>query len=454
MPAGNLGPAVILALAETFRSIAPPESDGAGGATLRVGAGVTMAEAEAMAHQHGFHLPPLPSSAPWATVGGMVANNGAGAASFRYGAIASWVEEIEAVLADGTPVVLGPNQSLPSLGIPLAPTDGVWEAMARLWPQVRKNSSGYGVDRWRATGNPAQLIAGSEGTLVVVTGVTLRLIPKLSDRGLYLLPLPDLALLPEIAAEAVRIGAETCEMFGRRLLDIARLDEDPELRHWSEDASALLLIGHSGGSLQDVGAALEETDRLARRIGRAGLSTTDPETMASLWSLRHRASPLIAARASEGFYSTQFMEDAVVPVPALPAYLEALERIFRDEGEGMDAVIFGHAGDGNLHVNPWIQPSNAGWKDRVRRVLDAVVQTVASLGGTLAGEHGDGRLRAPYLETIWGAPAYEGFQKIKQAFDPRGILNPGTILPLSDQDPLADLVPGPRKWPPPKPSVS
>jgi FAD/FMN-containing dehydrogenase len=454
MPAGNLGPAVILSLAGTFRSMAPPEPDGTGGATLRVGAGVTMAEAEAMARQSGFHLPPLPSSSPWATVGGMVANNGAGAASFRHGAMAAWVEEIEGVLADGTPVVLGPDHSLPSLGIPLTPSDPSWEAMARDWPQVRKNSSGYGVDRWRASGNPAQLIVGSEGTLLVVTGVTLRLIEQPTDRGLVMLPLPDLTLLPEVAAEAARLGAETCEMFGRRLMDIAHLDEDPELAQWSRGAVALLLIGHSGASRQEVEAAIGETETLARRLGRPGLGTMDPVTMADLWRLRHRASPLIAARASEGFFSTQFMEDGVVPVPALPAYLEALERIFRDEGEAMDAVIFGHAGDGNLHVNPWIQPSAPGWQDRVRRVLDAVVATVASLGGTLAGEHGDGRLRAPYLETIWGAPACQGFRNIKRAFDPSGILNPGTILPLSGQDPLADLVPGPRSWPPPKPPVS
>ena len=454
MPAGNLGQGIILALEGGFQSISVPIPDGKGGATMRVEAGVTMAAAEAAARRAGFHLPPLPSSAPWATVGGMVANNGAGAASFRYGAMAAWVIEVEGVFPDGTPVVLGPDTSLEVLGIPLDPTDPEFAALLPRWPRVRKNSSGYGIDRWIETGNPAQLIVGSEGTLLVVTAVTLRLTQWPAHKGLYLLPLHDLGLLPEVVAEARRLGTTTCEMFGKRLLEIARLDEDPELATWSHGAEALLLLGVPGNTPLEVEEILAAAHTFAHRLGRPGMGTTDPETMEALWGLRHRASPLIAARASEGFFSTQFMEDAVVPVSALPAYLEALSAIFRDEGEGMDAVIFGHAGDGNLHINPWIQPTAPGWRTPVRRVLEAVVSTVASLGGTLAGEHGDGRLRAPYLERIWGTSAYQAFQRIKGAFDPEGILNPGTILPLSGQDPLADLVPGPRVWPIPKPPAS
>jgi FAD/FMN-containing dehydrogenase len=455
MPAGNLGPAVVLSMTSAFQELGLPEPDDAcGGARIRVGAGVTMARVEAQAGEHGFHLPPLPSSAPWATVGGMIANNGAGAASFLHGAMARWVVDVEGVLADGRPVTLGAGADLRALGIRLDPSDPRFQAAVDRWPQVRKNSSGYGLDRWLASGNPAQLAVGSEGTLLVVTGATLRLIPARPHRGLFLWPLPDLRLLPEAVEQALDLGAETCEMFGRKILDLARLDDDPDLAPWCRGAAALLLLGFSATDACPINDLLEQADRRALSFGRRGLATLDAGRIAELWSLRHRASPLIAARAAEGFFSTQFMEDTVVPVPALPAYLAALERIFEVEGEGMEAVIFGHAGDGNLHVNPWINPSEPGWQDRVRRVLDALVQAVAELGGTLAGEHGDGRLRAPFLPEIWGPETCRTFASLKDAFDPKGILNPGTILPLSGQNPLEGLAPGPRAWPRPEPATS
>jgi FAD/FMN-containing dehydrogenase len=449
MPAGNLGPAVILSTTHAFQDLGPVEPDEAlCGARLRVGAGVTMAQVEAHAAARGFHLPPLPSSARWATVGGMVANNGAGAASFLHGAMDRWVVEVEGFLANGQPVTLGPGTDLQSLGIPLDPDDPAWSDARAHWPRVSKNSSGYGLDRWLASGNAAGLATGSEGTLLVITAVTLRLTQARPHQGLFLWPLDDLRLLPEVAVAARGLGAETCEMLGRRILDLAQLDDDPNLAPWSRHAEALVLVGFS--ATREEGWAddrLGSMARLAASSGRPGLATRNPARMAELWGLRHRASPLIAARAAAGFYSTQFIEDNVVPVHALPTYLEALEQIMEVEGEGMDAVIFGHAGDGNLHVNPWINPQEPGWQDRLLRVLEAVVATVSELGGTLAGEHGDGRLRAPFLRAIWGDETCRAFARVKGAFDPTGILNPGTILPLSGQSPIEGLAPGPRTWP-------
>src|SRR5690606_33225472 len=120
-------------------------------------------------------------------------------------------------------------------------------------------------------------------------------------------------------------------------------------------------------------------------------------------------------------------------------YVRGLEDILARGG--MDAVVFGHAGDGNLHVNPLVDPGIPGWRDRVRTVLDETVTLVATLGGTLSGEHGDGRLRAPFLDRIWPAPLVAGFAEVKRALDPRGFLNPGVVLPLPGQDPLEGLWP-------------
>jgi FAD/FMN-containing dehydrogenase len=110
-------------------------------------------------------------------------------------------------------------------------------------------------------------------------------------------------------------------------------------------------------------------------------------------------------------------------------------------------VIFGHAGDGNVHVNPLVDVGSPDWLLRVRATLEAVVDLVAELGGTLSGEHGDGRLRAPFLGRIWGDAAVAAFRRVKGHFDPEGRLNPGVILPVEGQDPLEGLRPRPRSWP-------
>jgi len=452
MPGGNLAAGIIVALAgaevflhegavETVR-----ESDTRGEtdtARIRVGAGVTAARVDHLAGDAGFMFPPLPSSARWATIGGMTANNAAGARSFRYGAMARWVEAVEGVTAAGEIIRLDHASGLPDAVASVLP-----DTLPRRWPDVRKNSSGYGLDRWLRTGDPAQLAVGSEGTLLVATHVTLRLARRPPNRGVCLLPVQTHDQAGALAVAADELGATACEFLGRRLLDMTALDRDPELGTFSREALALFLLEFEGWDSSEVDNALSRARRRGREIGgSSGLATSDPVLVDRLWALRHRASPLIAEMAGKGLHSTQFVEDSVVPPARLGAYLEGLDRILREEGRGMDAVVFGHAGDGNVHVNPLVETGDDAWRERVRAILDAVVELVVDLGGTLAGEHGDGRLRAPYLEAVWGKEAVASFRALKNAFDPHGLLNPGVILPAPGQDPLQGLRPRARSWP-------
>ncbi len=442
MPGGNLGPGIVVSLAEGFREIGGVERTDDGAGRIRVGAGVTAAEVEAAAARLGLRFPPLPSSARWASLGGMVASNAAGARSFGRGAVAAWVESVEGVTARGDPFRLGPDDAFPAELAGRLPA-----ALPGRWPQVRKNSSGYGLDRWLASSNPAQLLVGSEGTLGLLTAVTLRLEPRPAVRGVRLLPVADPEQATELALAADRLGAVACEFLGRRLIEMAGLEDDPELGGLAGGAWVLFLLEFEGEAEAGVADALARAARVGEVLAGPGLGTTEPALVERLWSLRHRASPLISDQARAGRISTQFVEDSVVPPAALGRYLEGLDRVLADAGGGMDAVVFGHAGDGNVHVNPLVELAEAGWRDRVRGVLHGVVDLVEELGGTLAGEHGDGRLRAPFLERIWGPEAVDAFRRVREAFDPDGIMNPGVILPLEGQDPLTGLRPRPRDWP-------
>jgi FAD/FMN-containing dehydrogenase len=138
----------------------------------------------------------------------------------------------------------------------------------------------------------------------------------------------------------------------------------------------------------------------------------------------------------------QFVEDSVVHSDHLGAYLGTMEALLALEET--DAVIFGHAGDGNVHDNPLIDVRRRDWRARARRILEGTVELVAELPGTLSGEHGDGRIRAPFHERIFGPSFARAFRAVKEALDPRAILPPGVLVAEPGQDPLAGLSVEPR----------
>jgi FAD/FMN-containing dehydrogenase len=433
MPAGNVGGGIAVDLVSGFATIDDPDVDAR---TIRCGAGANAAAVARAGARVGLTLPALPSSAERCTVGGMIANNAAGARSFRHGATHAWVRSVDVVWADGTRSEVDaehPASWAASLGDELRGPLGA--DPLRAWPRVRKNSSGYALDRFLPANDALQLVVGSEGTLGIVVGATMRLIPHPERRAVLLVALPSVELLPEAATVAGSVRASACELFGRRLLELARAAGQP-LPATSGPAEALVLL-EVEGDRAEVDAGLGELRRWARGARLEVLEATEDDARARLWEVRHAASPLIARAAVTGLRSTQFIEDSVVPVAALASYLRGLDRILGRAG--MDAVVFGHAGDANVHVNPLVDVATAGWRDRVRTILEDTVELVAALGGTLSGEHGDGRLRAPFLDRIWPAPLAAAFRLVKARLDPEGILNPGVIVPLPGQDPLAGL---------------
>ncbi|MEX0935598.1 MAG: FAD-linked oxidase C-terminal domain-containing protein, partial [Gemmatimonadota bacterium] len=209
-------------------------------------------------------------------------------------------------------------------------------------------------------------------------------------------------------------------------------------------AFALVLIEVDGSPAQ-VEDRLDTLRALGRRVFRPGVTASDPTSIERLWSIRRGASPTIARKAGSGLISTQFIEDCVVPPARLHGYLEGLEEIL--EATNFDAIVFGHAGDGNVHVNPLLDVEAGDCIERVRRVLGEVTDLVSSLDGTLSGEHGDGRLRTPLLSRVWAPHLTRAFEQVKERVDPRSILNPGVICPLPGQDPLEGFSPRQRVHP-------
>jgi len=436
MPGGNVGRGIALDIGACFTALGPLDVSAR---TVRVEPGVLAGDVDRVARQAGLFLPPLPSSADRCTVGGMVANNAAGARTFKYGATRDWVQALDVVTADGSQYTLEPGETLP-------PEFRTLHAELRAdlgnellgWPKVRKNSSGYALDRFLPEADAVQLVVGSEGTIAVVTSITLMLAPVPQAQAVALIGLRNLLDLPILLQWAQDHSASACEFFGRRFLEISSLTDHIVAAGAVEGAEAALLL-ELDGDPDSVSAGADSLRRLTRELGLHAIIGLEEIDRKNLWNVRHAASPLIAEAARTGLVSTQIIEDSVVPPEALGAYLSGIDEILL--AADTDAVIFGHAGDANVHVNPLLDVGRSSWRDHARALLEETVELVAGLGGTLSGEHGDGRLRAPFVEKIWGPKLTGCFERIKTTLDPNGVLNPGVIIPRPGQDPLEGLWP-------------
>lgn len=410
--------------------------------TCRVGCSVSLGAIERSASARGLRLGPDPSSASWATVGGVIGTNAAGSRTFRLGAMDAWVQGLRLMTVDG-PLDL-------TRGVPPDPSHPVirrWNEGARgalaerrasvlaRWPDTRKNTAGYGLGRYWRSGELIDLVIGAEGTLGVVTEATLRLEEVPAHRVSLRLMLADRQDLLSVIEAMATADPTTIELLDRTFLRFVA----PLLAEHGEEelgtADALLLV-----DVED-----DDPERLHSRIeiSRSALATlrvkvdvaTAPAEIERLWSIRHRASPILAALA-DGRVSLQVIEDGCVPRNQLARYLVAVEQIAGRHG--VEVVMFGHAGDGHVHVNLLPNLRHPHWETSVRAIYNEVFAELQDLGGTPSGEHGAGRLRSPLLGRLLGRDALECFQAIKDAFDPTGSFNPGVIV-SDGADPFAQL---------------
>jgi FAD/FMN-containing dehydrogenase len=442
IPGNNVGPGIVV----DMRSFASPLSIGSDG-IANVGAAVTWGALDQAAAALGFRLGPNPSSGHACTIGGMIATNASGARSLRAGSVRRWVRGVEMVTADGeigwfarggdrrrrrTPVPGQERTHNPSLAAPqrfevrarIELNDGATEIRKR-FPRTRKNSSGYALDEFLRTGDLLDLIIGSEGTLGIVTRVALQLEPVPAAVSSALLVLDDLQSLPEIVVALQALDPSAIELMDRSLLALA----GPRLPFPLEKTQAVLLVDFERDSDAAAADAVRQArSRLEARTARFESALTAQQRQ-KLWSVRHAASPTLAALPPER-RSLQIIEDGCVPPAALGKYLEGVRTAAAKAG--IEIVAFGHAGDGHLHVNALADTRDPQMGERLARLLSDVTKLLVMLGGTASGEHGDGRLRAPVLEKVYGKRVMGLFAAVKRAFDPLGIMNPGVILPVAN----------------------
>jgi len=435
MPGGAIGAGTIVDLSR-MNGVGEPD---AVARRVVVGPGAIRNHVDDRARSVGLRFPVDPSSGAFCTIGGMVSTNAAGARTLKYGATRRWVRALDCVFADGSRAVVRRGDRPPA-SIPVdrfladvAPSiRAVASDLTRV--AVRKDSSGYGLADFARSGELVDLLVGSEGTLALVVGVELDLAPVAGATASLLASFLRLETAV-IATEAARVAqASACELLDRTFLDVAARAGPLPI---PADAEAVLLIELEGDVAE---AARDAAHALASELERVGATSVaiglDAAEEHRLWELRHAASPILS-RLDPSLKSMQFIEDGVVPPDRLADYVRGVRAAL--SAHETTGVIFGHAGDAHVHVNPLVDVRREGWRDRVAGILSDVVELTARLGGSLSGEHGDGSLRAPLLERTTPAGVLQLARRVKHAFDPNELLNPGVKIPLAGQLPYRDI---------------
>jgi FAD/FMN-containing dehydrogenase len=408
--------------------------------------GVIWSTLDVAAKRKGLRFPVDPSSGNFCTLGGMVATNASGAHTLRYGATRAWVNAIDCVFSDGDRAVITRGEQAPkrieAINRFLRDVHGEIVAADKRRPilhlGVRKESSGYAIHDYATNADLVDLLVGSEGTLAIIVGIQLTLSPLPAATSSVLGSFATLEEATAAATRAVEAGASACELLDRTFLAYAASggSADERLRQRLEGMAAILLAEVEGDTREGAATAAEQLGKAFRESGARDIDLAlTPESEHDLWELRHAASPILSAL--EHSTSMQFIEDGAVPLQKLPDYVQGVRKALAEQE--VSGVIFGHAGDAHVHVNPLIDVRRPDWRDRVTGLLDDVVALTARLGGTLTGEHGDGRIRTPLLDRVWHKDAIRAFALVKKAFDPANIFNPGVKVPLPGQRALTDI---------------
>ena len=355
-------------------------------ATAVVEPGVITYELQQEVERFGLFYPPDPSSFKYSTIGGNIAENAGGPRCLKYGVTREYVLGLTAVIKEGEVIKTG--------------------------NPVIKDVAGYDITK---------LFVGSEGTLGLITSAVLKLIPKPKARGTALILFKNLEDVGRVVTRIMTSGIfpSALEFMDR---DAIRAVEEFKPVGLPKDVSALLLV-EVDGSPQSVKEELKAVEELAKAMGLEVKVAEDEESAEKLWTARKSLGPALG-----NLRTGKINEDVVVP----RVYLSEAIRDYRKVAEkyGLLMVIFGHIGDGNLHVNLLYDKKNKEEEERAERAVDEIFEITLRYNGSITGEHGVGLTKRKFLEYQFGPVGMEILRGIKKVFDPKNLFNPGKVITL------------------------
>jgi FAD/FMN-containing dehydrogenase len=412
--------------------------------------GINYGKLQQALQTHGRFLPPYPSSLEYSTMGGALANNASGEKSVKYGDTRSYTKSLRVVLANGEVIEtsrLSKRELNKKLG--LSTFEGeIYRALDALLEEnqslldkvdlnVTKNTAGY--DLWDIKHKDGSfdltpLFIGSQGTLGVITEATLE--TELHSPEVTLIAgffdsvagaaaaVQELRKLPEMPS--------ALEMVDANLLDLVHQLNPNQLKEIEQPFPQVILLAEfDSASERTQKKQVKKAIKIFEKHAKKHQVETEPAEQEKLWRIRHAAA-VVVAHSEGNLKAVPLIEDGVVPVEKLEEFINGIYQIFHKLH--LRVAVWGHAGDGNLHVQPFLDLAQLGDRQKAFKLMDEYYALVLGLGGTTSGEHNDGRLRAPYLERQYGPEVYALFQKVKQIFDPHSMMNPGVKIDVTIDD--------------------
>ncbi|GAA4958601.1 FAD-binding and (Fe-S)-binding domain-containing protein [Streptomonospora halophila] len=445
--AGNsIGEGLVI---DTSRHLTAIEEVDPGRRTARVQPGVVLDDLRAAAAPHGLTFGPDPSTHSRCTMGGMIGNNSCGSHSVAWGTTADNVESLDVLLHDGTRMTVGATgrDELDRLAALPAREGRIYAALRDLvntymgdlrtgMPQLSRRVSGYSLDRLLPEngGHIARSLVGTEGSCVTVLGATVRLVESPPSRILVVLGYQDAPAAADAVPELLQHGPLTVEGLNEQL--VSRVRQPGRGRTELPSGAAWLMVEVGGADRAEAEergkAMLRSLSGAARPLDSAVV--VDPAHARALWRIREEGSGL-ATRAPDGTEAWPGWEDAAVPPERLGSYLRSYDRLMDDYG--YRGVVYGHFGEGCLHVRVDFGLGDAQGRGKFRSFMEDAADLVAEHGGSVSGEHGDGQARSELLPRMYGDRVVRAFSEFKSLWDPRNRMNPGIIVDPLPMD--ADL---------------
>jgi FAD/FMN-containing dehydrogenase/Fe-S oxidoreductase len=433
--AGNaIGPGLVLDFSRYMNQVLEIDP---GTRTARVQAGTVQATLQAAARPHGLRFGPDPSTHTRCTIGGMIGNNSCGSRTLGYGRTSDNVLGLDALTIDGQRLVTGRDANGPTVSGAESITGGLRTIVGNSLAVARtefatfgRQVSGYAVEHLLPERgfDLSRFLVGSEGTLAVVTEATVRLVADPVHRVLVVLGYPDFGTAGDVIPAILTFAPTACEGIDSRICEVVRSRRGPSAVPPLPGGQAWLMVEIAGDDLAEV------RDRTARLVAAAqavdSLVVEDTAAAAPLWRIREDGAGL-AGRAPSGRPAHAGWEDAAVPPDRIGAYLRDFDELV--DSHGLTAMPYGHLGDGCVHVRLDFPLDRPGGPGRFRAFLEDAADLVVKYGGSISGEHGDGRARSELLPRMYSPAAMDLFREIKQTFDPAGLLNPGNLV---DPDPV------------------
>lgn len=413
--------------------------------------GINYGKLQQALHTHSRFLPPFPASQEYSTVGGAIANNASGEKSIKYGDTRQYVNSLHVVLANGEIIEtkrLSKRELNKKLGLATFEgevyrnLDALIEENENLLSEaqlnVTKNTAGYAladVKRRDGSFDLTPLFVGSQGTLGVITEASIKTLPHIPTTTLIAAFCDDIQVAEQLVIElrALPEMPSALEVVDEYLLNLVHDNNPNQLKGIIEPPfpKLVLLIEFDNANDRAQKRMTKKATKILERYQVNYSVETELHKKEELWKIRHSAATVIG-HIQGSAKALPIIEDGIVPLEKFSEYIHGVYDILTRHKLTM--AIWGHAGNANLHMQPFLDLSQVGDRQKAFKVIDEYYSLVINLGGSTSGEHNDGRLRAPFLSQLYGQEVYALFQKVKQIFDPYNILNPGVKINVSLND--------------------